>query len=226
MYFEIFRNTEFWSAIAGAIVGGLIAYAVQVKALREARDQRKEDRLNVREALANGLLFKMIRIHSNMYGLREHIDGCFENAKKENFDGEPWQFVLPLANPPDTVHFSSDEMGMLLSLRDDKTFNLVLPMDILHNSLRAAVIVLSSERKKLTDQFAAHDTEGTKISTELSKDKAAALRPRMIELNVLIENVRDQATKDANESRDALKTLHDLFRDKLKIRHKLEIIKQ
>jgi len=118
------QSSEFWSAVVGAAVGGLIAYVVQKVALIEARNQRKEDARNIQTALANSLLFKMIRIHSDMYGISRHIESCFEDAKKRKFDGEPWQFFLPLANPPDPIHFSSDEMGMLLALKNDVAFNL------------------------------------------------------------------------------------------------------
>jgi hypothetical protein len=135
------RETEFWSAIIGAIVGGLIAYIVQVKALREGRRLRDEDHKRVQQAQGNALLFKMIRIHSDLHGIHRHIEGCFEQAEQKGLTGDPWQFVLPLANPPGPIHFSSEEMGMLLALKTDDVFNLVVKMDTVHNSLSDAVAV-------------------------------------------------------------------------------------
>ena len=37
------EKTEFWSAIAGAIVGGLIALVIQIVTLRASKKQRDED---------------------------------------------------------------------------------------------------------------------------------------------------------------------------------------
>ena len=74
-------QTEFWAAIVGAIVGavvgGSIAYMVQVRALREGRKQRGEDHNRLQQALGHALLFKMVRIHSDFYGLHRHFEDCF-----------------------------------------------------------------------------------------------------------------------------------------------------
>ena len=45
------QQTELWSAIAGAVVGGLIALATQLVSLRASNKQRVEDRLYVQQAL-------------------------------------------------------------------------------------------------------------------------------------------------------------------------------
>jgi hypothetical protein len=136
-------------AIAGAIVGGVIAYVVQIKALRESRKQREEDRRQIKQPQAHALLFKMIQIHSDFFGIQRHFDECFEAASKKNFKGEPWQFVLPLANLPDPIHFSSDEMGMLLALKNDDVFNLVASLDVVLNGLSAAFGTMNSVRREL-----------------------------------------------------------------------------
>ena len=189
----ILRETAFWSAITGAIVGGFIAYIVQVKALRERRRQRAEDHERIQQALGNALLFKMIRIHSNFYGMHRHIEECFEEAARREFKGEPWQFLLPLANPPASVHFSSEEMSMLLALKNDDAFNLVVPMDAIHNSLNSTFKVLNTERRALTERLTVDDAEGTAVSGVLDKQQELALRPHMIEVNTLIENMRVHA---------------------------------
>lgn len=215
-------GTEFWSAIAGAVVGGFIAYIVQMKALREARKQREEDNRRVQQALGNSLLFKMLRIYSDFYAIHRHIEECFEEAAKKRFEGEPWQFLLPLANLPDAINFSSDEMGMLLAQKNNDVFNLVLSMDVIHNSLIAAVSVLSSERRELTQRVKADQAEGNVLSGILNRDQMLTLRPRMIEVNSLIENIRVMAKRDSDESKDALERLQMLLRDKLGLTYTLE----
>lgn len=82
-------------------------------ALRETRRQRAEDLDNHQTALANALLFKMKRICSNLYAVHRHFEDGFADGKKRGITSEPWQFVLPIANPPDPVNFTSDEMSML-----------------------------------------------------------------------------------------------------------------
>ena len=124
--YSLLSSKEFLSAIFGAIVGGMIAYAVQIKALREARNIREQDRKQVQQALGNSSIFKMIRIYSNASQIQQYIEECFKEAERDNFKGVPWRFVRPLANPPSDIHFSPDEMGMLLSLKDNDLFNLVV----------------------------------------------------------------------------------------------------
>ena len=214
-------ETEFWAAIAGAVVGGFIAYAVQMKALREARKQRDEDHKQLQQALANALLFKMARIYSNFYGLHRHIEDSFAEAAQRGLKGEPWQFVRPLANPPDPVHFSSEEMGMVLGLKNDDVFNLVLPMDVIHNSLIDGVKVLNAERRALTERLKADEAEGAVLSGTLDKDQELALRPQMIDVNSLIVSIRADAKRGFEESDQALNGLQKVFQDKLGLGHKV-----
>lgn len=218
----ITSKTEFWSAILGAVVGGLIAYMIQVTALREGRKQRDDDHKRLQQSLGNALLIKMIRIHSNLHGIHQHIEGCFAEAARKKIKGEPWQFVLPLANPPDPVHFGSEEMGMLLGLKNDNVLNLILPMDVIHNSLIEVVKALNVKREALTERLKANEADGDLLSGNLDNDQIMALRPRMIVVNSLIKGIRDSAKKDLEESDKALNGLWKMLRDNLDITYKLE----
>src|SRR5262245_8629003 len=106
----ILASAEFWSAIAGAVVGGFIAFGVQMIALRETRKQQIAEHQQRQKALAHSLVFKMIGVHSNFRSIRRHFDDCLRKAD-EKAKAEPWQIVLPLANFPENIHFSSEEMG-------------------------------------------------------------------------------------------------------------------
>lgn len=220
------REAPFWSgiigAVLGAVVGGLIAYAIQVKALREGRRQRDEDRARLREALGNSLIIKMLRIHSNFHHFHRYIEEFFEKAARSGAEGEPWQIVVPLANPPDRVHFSSEELSMLLTLGDADVSNLVIQMDEVHNGLNDAIRVLGAERSALTAQLTAVQAKGVAFTSVLTKEQAVALRPYMQNVNSLIESIRVDAKKGFEESDDALRRLHQLLRDKLGISYKLE----
>ena len=75
------------------MVGGLIAYLVQIKALREARRDRAEERLLTQKALANALMLKIVRIYSNVRTVHEHIKQCIAQKEKTSLVGNLWQFV-------------------------------------------------------------------------------------------------------------------------------------
>ena len=58
---QILSSTEFWSAIFGAIVGGVIAFFIRWITLREARQQREAEHRRSQQALGHALLFKVLR---------------------------------------------------------------------------------------------------------------------------------------------------------------------
>ncbi|NWG24632.1 MAG: hypothetical protein HXY30_09530 [Pseudorhodoplanes sp.] len=215
-------NGEFWAAIIGAVVGGYISYLTQLRAIKETRAHRQEDRLLVQQGLANSLLFKVIRIHGDFYGIHRHIEECFERARKDGFQGEPWQIVLPLANFPDSVHFSPDEMGMLLGLKDDDVFNAVATLDVVHNSLVEAVRSLSVSRRALASELTPDRVSGNTLSGVMDRDTIMRLKPQMIEVNELIEAIRTSAKTDFEESDLAMQQLVLLFRNRLQIGIRLE----
>ncbi len=216
-------ETEFWSAIVGAIVGGVIALAVQLVAIHAASKQRREDRLEIQKTLGASLIFKLIRIHTGIYGIHAHIDGCLSSAKQRGLSGEPWQFVMPLINPPDHVHFNSEEMAMLLNLRDFNVFNAVLSLDVVHNSHIDSLRVLNTERRALTDRLKAEEAVGTTLSGTLNYEQVMLLKPKMIEVNTLIEQIQNKTKSDTSLAFDALNSVSKLLREKLSLTYKIEL---
>lgn len=221
------QNLEFWSGIVGAIlgasVGGLIAYAIQSKTLREGKRQRAADHRQIQEALGNGLVFKMLRVHSNIFDIHRYLGECFEKMDQEEAEVEPWQVFLPLVNPPNPVQFSADEMAMLLGLKDLETFNLVLPLDVVHNSLITSLNALNLARSRLTDEIPAFHSEGQTLTSVLDKEQYMALRPAMIEVNTLAESVKSMADDSLKQADNALHRLHRLLHENLGIEYRLEL---
>jgi len=221
-----FANSEFWSAIGGAlggtIGGGAIAYLVQVKALREARRQREEDRRRAEQLLGNSLIVKMIKLYSDCHNVRQHLKSAFDKELEEDTAREPWQFVLPLANLPAPILFSSDEMSMLMAMKNDNVFNSVFPLDTVHNSLLEVATAFHTQRATLLERLPVDTVNGDLVGSNLSSSQLLTLRPHMILVNNIIEELRQFADRSASESHTALYGLHALLRDKLGISYKLE----
>jgi hypothetical protein len=220
------QETEFWSAIVGAIVGGGISLLAQAIALRAGRKQRFDDYKRIDQALGHSLLFKLMRIHSNFFGVHRHIEECFERARQSGEKYEPWQIYLPLANLADSVHFSSDEMGMLLGQKDDDVFNRVMSIDVVHNSLMDAFKVLNADRRSLASLLRPDNATGNVLSGVFTREEMLRLRPKMIEVNTLIEAVRAQAIEELKKSQQALNGLNELLRNKLDLKIRVQVPKR
>jgi hypothetical protein len=224
---SVLTSPEFWSALAGAVVGGAITFVCQLYALREARTQRDADQRTKRQAQANALFFKLMKIHSNLHGVHSHFWECLEEGRKELPDAEPWQVVRPLANPPESIHLPADEMGMLLGMKNDPLFHAVMDVEAMHNALLAAVHAYNTERITLGDRLArtqeVHSEVGDRVSGVLSNKERNALRPAMIGVNSLADSILAQAKSALTLSREAVQGAQSMFRERLKLPFTVEI---
>ena len=99
---------------------------------------------------------------------------------------------MPLANLPEAVVFSPDEMGLSFSQRDDDVFNSVLDMDVAHNSLIEVMKMIAVTRKELTQQLKVSAVEGKKLSGILNEQEYLSIQPQVIETDSLIEQARSR----------------------------------
>ncbi|WP_331374331.1 hypothetical protein [Sinorhizobium chiapasense] len=210
---EILRTpgSEFWSAIAGAVVGGLIAYWIQVKSLKEARNERDNERLQAEKSLAYSLLFKVIKIHNSLEHIRRHVETL---KALHGSSTQPSGYLLPLANLPSAVEFSPDEMSMLLSLRNDDLFNLVLSLDNIHNSIIPVWEYYAASRetvKQLTHSIQ-FDPELGRSEFEVKKD--SPLSVAIFEAEQIARELIKRAYRDATEAKQALDNLVSFFRSR------------
>lgn len=218
---DVLYSTEFWSAIIGAIVGGLMVLGAQMLALWADRKQRREDYKRAQQALAASLLFKMVRIHADYGGVHRYIEECFEEAAKKGMKDEPWRFVVPLASLSTPVHFSSDEMGMLLEQRDDSVFNSMLEADVHFNHFVGGLTTLQPMRAALMERIPPEQVTGATGRAVLPPKEYAALRPRMIEVNTLIEQLRVDARDGVKDAERLLDRLQKLLRERLDLPYKV-----
>ncbi len=217
-------GTEFWSAISGAVVGGMIALGIQLITLRASKRERYEVKQERKEALGQSILFKLVRIQSNLYDLHLHLEESFATANPQLLN-EPWRFVLPLANFPADVHFSPEEISLVLSFKEPELTDSLMSLDAIHNSLIAIIVKYAGIRNDFQTSMPA-EMDGNVGSSYLTKEELQVVRPRMVIMNQIITNARERAKMDYQESRKTsdyvLKSLNDNLGLELKIEFKPE----
>lgn len=193
-------STEFWAAIIGAIVGsvsaGVITWLLQ-------RNQDKRQILERNKGLARSLIFKLVRIHSDMVGFKSHVEEGVANAAQNDLE-LGWQSLRAIGNLPERISFSSDEMAYLLSLGNDDLFNKVLSLDVVHSSTIGIFELYKERRLALTDMLSASAMEGAVGTTELNDSQLAFFAPKFAELDLLVADMKSRVDTDAMESREAL----------------------
>ncbi|MEA2793385.1 MAG: hypothetical protein QOI87_765 [Bradyrhizobium sp.] len=221
---EVSTLSAVFSAIGGSIVGGaistIVAFVVQKRNLTAAKKQRDEDRLEIRKARGYALLFKMIRIASNIENLGKAMQSCFEEAARRGLKWDPWQIVQPMVPANDPVNFTAEEMALILSI-DDKLFNEIASMDQLHNSTAALFDLYGIMRQKVMERFGAVMSGNIGV-TGLTQSEHDWLAPRATELNGLIAVLQQRAIEDGKEAWGVLVKLRDSLEKNLGVKHRLE----
>ena len=215
-----------WSSAAsivfGAAIGATVSYILQRNSFAEAQRQKEKDRFELRKAHAYSLFFKMLRIYSNLAILQKSIK---QTPKKTTADegklAGPWQNTLPLANLPDRVKFTSDEMALLLSL-NTLLFNDLGPLDDVHNGVIDVFEMYRAKRASVMELFSA-EMDGNLGTTTFTKEQHDRLAPRVAELNMLIEAMAERTEGDSKEAWSLLKRIHKLFVKEFDFHPKLQL---
>ncbi len=213
-----------WSSAAGIVFGAaisaLVAYLLQRNSFAEARKQKDADRKEVRKALGLSLMFKMVKVCSELQNLGNAVQECFERARKDNFKGMPFQIVMPIVPLPDPIHFSPDEMALILSI-DHNLFNEMAALDELHNNTVGLFDLYNTKRGQLLDQLGAEMT-GNIGATSLSQDQRKWFEPQAVQLNGLVEAMKQRTKRDATEAWAALEKLQRLLSEEFSMSLNLE----
>jgi hypothetical protein len=205
---------EFWAAIAGAVVGGIIAYIIQWSAMREAREDRAQERHLSNRALGFSLFYRLLSIDSNLDHIRNHVAQRIAIAEEVGITNME-AVLLPLANLPTAIEFSPDEMGMLLSLKDDDTFNAVLSLDKIHNSIIPVWDLYKQMRQSLQAELEITEFDPTVGKSGFKLTQGSQADIKRFELNQIANELVSRSTLDADESAKALELLGKLLNAKL-----------
>jgi hypothetical protein len=216
---DLIKSGEFWSAIAGAVVGGLIAFGIQWIGFRETRKAAKEDEKLKKQSLAYSLLFKIIEMDSIAHNIMGIIDECITEWKQLGREGGGlWQIVKPIPNLPRQVLFSAEEMAMLLSLKSDKVFNQVLMMDARFNSTIESFRFYGELKQAFKQTFPPNHFDKGMATFVATGNEVEIVKSRIHELDQLISVTIENLKKDLSATDLALKPLSELFEHNLDIK--------
>jgi hypothetical protein len=199
-----------------------VGYWLQSRSFSAEKKRRDDDRAELRKGQAYALLFKLIRIASSLKSLSEAVLERPDIPAERGQAARSWQWIQPIANPPDAVKFSPEEMALVFSLNSN-VFNQIAALDDLHNSTVAIFAAYGVKRSAVTERLGG-TMEGPIGTSALTREQVEWLGPRAAELDSLVVAMIDRTEKDAREARAALLALSELFNEKLKLNHRLEFV--
>jgi hypothetical protein len=223
-------GNEFWAAIAGAIIGavigGITSYCLQRQSLNAAAAQRSEDDLERKKTLARSFIVRLSILYSHLGQMDRHMQEVLTAiAALPDPKPEPWQVVRPIAPLPSLVHFPTDELTLLLTLKLDNLFNEAVMLDEAHNTAVAIFATYSERKEELNALVTPAGFTGDVAHLVLTQQQVRMARPKMIECNQLVDAMRDQAERGAKESWALLTSVSVALNEKLQLKLQVNQLK-
>lgn len=214
-------GVEFWAAVVGAVVGGLIALGVQLLAARHARKLRAEEKTEHEKTHGHLALFKVLRMSSNLEHMRRHVSEGEEVRKRDELS-HLWSAVLPLANVVDRVEFTPDELNVVSKLGDEDLLNNFLSLDQLHNAFIPLWDIYNRDRRSLLSKLTPENFEDGIGETFAESADVKKLKPAIYELEDLIKQIQALIEEAAAEAATVLESLVEALNERYSLKLKIE----
>lgn len=216
---------EAWAGLlgglGGALVGGIISWLLQWQARRADCRLRQAETKERQIGMSHAIIYKLLAISSHYAIYVKGFEEAWARGAAAETGVEPWQFVLASAHEPDPIHFTTDEMTLLVQLNMEEVFNSLLTLAEAHNQMGALSGVYARKREELTRSIPPNAMVGDRLVTQTDRSTALRYRPLMIELNGLATTMREFAKRDAEDSLRTLDRAHAQFAQKLGFKWKL-----
>lgn len=221
---EVFGSTEAMSGILGAILGGAATIVGQWVTIRSSRNTEREKRKSQDIAVASSLLFKCLVIYSNIKLINDFLKNPSQGiATGLSSDAKFWEKLVPIANPPEKIFFTSEEMSLLLQYKMNDTFNNMMRFDDRHNGLITSLLILFSEKEKIVAAIQNITHDGSLMSSMLSVKDMANITPGIVKIESLSGHMMIDADGQEEEFRTILITLHSELVNKIGISYKMTL---
>lgn len=205
----------FWGAMIGALVAGGLALYGQMRTIRAAREERLAQKRERDQAMGYALVAKLGKLAS---GLRS-IDKVVDKSLREAGDVERWATLQMLANLPDPIHFTPEEIAFLFRLGNNDLLNRAMMFDDQFNALIGWYAAYRRGRAVLHDLMEQHFVAENWMDIRPKPGMEALCKMKKIELTALADGILtnlkpDRATAESL-LRETITTLNDRLGMKL-----------
>ena len=201
-------------AIVGALVAGVIQYAVSKGEHRRNRAIAAEDRKDAQRAIALRIMSKTFSITNQLHSIMSTMLTSLEEAKaggNEHF--ALWQRLQPVSSlPAHPTRIDDDEIALLFAVSLSGEANELLMLSEKFYSTIEAVRLFNERRTLLTDQMPAR-MAGPVGTTYLKHDEYQRLAPRMYELQDIALQIRVAIMEDLEYAMEIAKKIGPSFKD-------------
>lgn len=215
---ELATNSEFVSAITGAIVGGAIAFAINFFNVIDARAQRRAAIRELRASQAHSLIFKLMRISSNIQQIKIIFDGLDRKSAVNPNLRERWQIYSPISYPPEEIHLSADEVGLMLIFKKSDLFNSIMDQDRNYHFIRDQILLLNEMHKDLQSRISSVRMDGEISTSRINQELLASVRPAMLSIAIIFDNLYDTLKEYELRSFDTLQQILEICRREIDLK--------
>ncbi len=196
-------NSNFWAAIAGAIVGGALTIIMQMLDRRSAKRERRDAQRLERQATATSIVSKLVRMHRQLDSfVRNHELGAAEAKSGQ----DPWAYVRAIGALPEPASLTSAEAASLLQL-DANLFNEILLFADRYQVAVQTHGLYGSVRKSLQDKLSPIRMEGIVGEVHASDELERLTAPERAWLNDTAITSHTHNVADAAMGIDLLRRL-------------------
>jgi len=197
-------QSEFWAAIIGAAVGGALAILAQIVTSMWAARSR-------RVGLSTSLLIKLALMHSNLLRLRRVVEEQLRTAEASGLGPDLWQKMLPIMHVGDPIAFTAEELGLLLTVRDDALLNILIDADARHNRTMLIADEFSEKRAELVRSLVA-EFDDDRGAIRADDPQLTAKRPLILEVESLAKALVTRASKEEEVARSLYSNVYARLR--------------
>jgi hypothetical protein len=218
-------GNEFWAAVVGAIIGGLISGVIQFLSFKR-QDQIEREKTRQRNVLISyALMFKIMKIYSDLIQFDDHINECKAKAK-ENDLAEPHRYFLPLVTLPDPIMVNIDEMEVLIDEHNMDVVNRLFDLSSIHR----CTIDLFKAHQSLDNQLKAFiyvdDIHDGIAVTGIKMEDMTKVRPLMFQIDQLFGSISERSAQDRVTAKfcldNSIKIINQKFGTKIKVESKYQ----
>jgi hypothetical protein len=205
------------AAVGGAILGGLISWAIARQTASDARTAAKETHLQNEKSKALKAVIKIAQLSNSIYTIHRNIEDSIQSARDE---GDYRIAIWPLMRPSAHIHveasFDADDLTPFTFAGKSNIIQEIIMLCSRHNSLSQAFSIYSQKRsefQEFAEPYSRLDHMSGQHTTIFEGEAAIRAAVKTFELDSLSRDIRRSAS-EYNEHAKSTCTLVDSYTQK------------